>query len=157
MTEEWRDIKGYEGLYRVSSLGNVESVKGAIKPTERKGYRRVELWKDGKRRKIQLHRLVAMAFISNPYGKPEVNHINCDTTDNRASNLEWVTAKENRLHSFVSGRFDNMDKPVLMDGCVRFESISKASRAIGANPNQVHRVIKGERKSVHGHTFDLAC
>lgn len=113
MTEEWKPIPDYEGLYEVSSLGNIRSldrfmyskrwnkeslIKGRIlKPTLYKnGYLRVELTdKDGNRKKYPVHKLVADAFIPNPNNYPQVNHKDEIKTNNNVSNLEWCTAKYN--------------------------------------------------------------
>ena len=103
MIEIWRDIKGYEGLYQVSNCGRVRSsYKGGriLKPNlSFYGYWRVQLWRGGKGRSIYVHRLVAQAFIPNPDGKPQINHINGIKTDNRVENLEWCTNMENQLHA----------------------------------------------------------
>ncbi len=103
--EKWRDIQGFEGAYQVSSLGNVRSLERHVntwnayktlktqflKPCKRNGYLYVSL----QRKQYAVHRLVAEAFIPNPENKPQVNHKNENKSDNRAENLEWVTAKEN--------------------------------------------------------------
>ena len=105
--EEWRDIKGYEGLYQISSEGRVKSkqriarnnqtIKEKIrKPKiDKDGYCCVSLWIDGVSKEYFIHRLVAQAFILNPYNKPCIDHINTNKTDNRAENLKWCTHKEN--------------------------------------------------------------
>lgn len=110
LSEVWKDIKGYEGLYQISNLGRVKSLKRfntnnantkdrILKPSlDRKGYLHVVLCKNNKRYNKTLHRLVAEAFIENPENKPQVNHIDEDKTNNRVSNLEWMTNKENRNH-----------------------------------------------------------
>ena len=107
MIEEWRDIKNYEGVYQISSLGRIRSldryvddkghkrfVKGKIlKPSKHKNnYEYVVLY-DRKHRMI--HRLVAETFIDNIDNKRTVNHINGNKSDNRVINLEWCTHKEN--------------------------------------------------------------
>lgn len=96
--EVWRDIKGYPG-YQISSLGRVWNVKTQrmLKPSEMpSGYCQINLVAaNGKRKKELVHRLVAINFIDNPEGKPEVNHINHIRNDNRLENLEWVTHGEN--------------------------------------------------------------
>ena len=96
MQEIWKDIKGYEGLYQVSNLGNVKSLKTNknLYSSNAKGYRRVGLFK-GKRKGYSIHRLVAQAFIPNPENKPCVNHKDCNRANNNVNNLEWCTHKEN--------------------------------------------------------------
>lgn len=109
MTEIWRDIVGYEGLYQVSNCGRVwSSYKGGriLKlqlDSRGKGYLFVQLWRGGKCKHAPVHRLVALAFIPNPEGKPQINHINGIKTDNRVENLEWVTAFENMRHAYATG------------------------------------------------------
>ena len=102
--EVWKDIKGYEGLYQVSNLGNVMSLhyrgtknkKQLLKPAKDKdGYLSIALYKDGKTKQYRVHRLVASAFIPNPNNYSQVNHINEIKDDNRVENLEWCTAKYN--------------------------------------------------------------
>ena len=108
--EIWRDIKDYEGLYKVSNLGRVRSVDhyvkhsyGGLRLVKGKllsinninGYSVVSLSKNGKTKTYKLHRLVAQTFISNPNNKPHIDHINTIRTDNRVENLRWVTVTEN--------------------------------------------------------------
>lgn len=97
MEEVWKDIKGYEGLYQVSNMGRIRNSKGCImkQAINEKGYMRIRLCKDGKKSHLRIHRLVADAFIPNPDNKEEVNHISCMKSDNRVSNLEWVSSEEN--------------------------------------------------------------
>lgn len=118
MEEKWKDIKGYEGLYQVSNLGRVKSLrrkvrtqKGSyyIKERELKickdniGYLVVGLTYKGKTKIIRLHRIIAEAFIPNPTNKPVINHINGIKNDNRIENLEWTTYKENSIHAIKTG------------------------------------------------------
>lgn len=110
--EIWRDIKGYEGLYRVSNCGRIKSLHGGkeiiIKQRrgkKGKGYFQVILTKNGERKTFRVNRLVAMAFVENPANKPEVDHINTDKTNNRADNLRWVTHPENVAHSIETGLY----------------------------------------------------
>lgn len=105
MTEIWKDIIGYEGLYQISNQGNVKSShSGAIvKQQVMGGYKYVSLHKEKKLRTHRVHRLVAQAFIPNPESKPQINHINGIKTDNRADNLEWCTQSENMKHAYENG------------------------------------------------------
>ena len=120
MTEIFVDIKGYESLYQISNLGNVKSLpkgdgngnrerilKFEICKSNHTNYHRVTLSKDGKTKRYQVHRLVASAFIPNPYNKPFVNHIDNNGTNNRVTNLEWCTQVENMQHSSNQSRQDN--------------------------------------------------
>ena len=111
MNEIWKDIVGYEGQYQVSNLGNVVSLNykrsgspHLLKPTiTYDGYYRVHI--GGKKRPLQktVHIFVAEAFIPNPDNKPQVNHKDGNKANNSVSNLEWVTGKENIIHSLVTG------------------------------------------------------
>ena len=100
--EIWKDIKGYEGKYQVSSEGRIWSIsrQNVLKPVlQRNGYYRVTLIaKNGKKINESVHRLVALMFIPNEECLTQVDHINEDKSDNRVCNLRWVTAKENTNH-----------------------------------------------------------
>ena len=117
---QWLPVKGYEELYEVSDTGEVRSVDRVLAVTNQKErlfkgrvllqtinkqvqYKQVSLWKENKGTSYYIHRLVAEAFIPNPEGKPEVNHIDGNRQNNHISNLEWVTSGENSLHASKTG------------------------------------------------------
>lgn len=127
MKEIWKDIKGYEGLYQVSNLGNVMSwvnnsqhkrTRGLIlKPRISKhGYYYINIYKDGKRKTVKNHRLVATHFISNPKNLPCVNHRDGNKLNNKVSNLEWVTYSENRNHAINTGLVDMNNSSLFKSG-----------------------------------------
>lgn len=96
----WKIIPDYPN-YEVSNTGLVRNIKtgNLIKPEiQFKGYYRVQLYKNNKKRNYRIHRLVAEAFIDNPENKPHVNHKNLDKSNNCVENLEWVTWQENNRH-----------------------------------------------------------
>lgn len=116
MSEEWRPVAGHEGVYEVSSAGRVRSLpridarghlrKGKyLRPLYGDRYPICALYVHGIRKPIKIHRLVALAFVPNPDGKPEVNHIDGNTCNASAENLEWVTRRENCLHAVSIGRW----------------------------------------------------
>lgn len=86
-----RDIKGYEGLYGITSCGRVWSYRNKkfLKPGNCQGYLRVVLCKKGEGQSFYVHRLVAEAYIPNPQGLPEVNHKDEVKSHNWINNLEW--------------------------------------------------------------------
>lgn len=102
--EEWRDIKGYEGLYQVSSLGRVKTLnyrkhgrEKILKPIIHKytGYCVIGLTKENKQKQYKIHRLVAEAFLNNPNNYPVINHKDEDKTNNNINNLEWCSQAYN--------------------------------------------------------------
>ena len=112
--EIWKDIEGYEGMYKVSSEGRVKSLnrinnaghklKGKILKTPTSSrYLVVVLSKDGKSTTKSVHRLVSDAFVLNHYDLPDVNHIDGVKTNNFSNNLEWCTKSQNTLHAYKSG------------------------------------------------------
>lgn len=106
MQEIWKDIKEYEGLYQISNLGNVKSLKRnkLLKPIKDKdGYLCVTLYKMCKLKEKKVHRLVAQTFILNPENKPQVNHIDGNKQNNVVNNLEWCTRLENIEHAWKIG------------------------------------------------------
>ena len=96
------DIVGYNGRYKVSKDGKIWSTASDrfIGSNIKGAYPIVDLRKDGKQNIIAIHRIVAEHFIHNPECKPEVNHIDGNKHNNNVSNLEWVTASENRIHAW---------------------------------------------------------
>lgn len=119
MKEVWKDIKGYEGLYQVSTFGRVISLPKLknrafgsymskqilLTPVKADtGYFVVNLYdKNICPKRMKIHRLVAATFITNHYNKKTVNHKNGIKTDNRIENLEWATHRENHLHAYANG------------------------------------------------------
>lgn len=116
MIEKWKPVKGYEGLYEVSSLGRIKSLSKRVdsgkchrsypekilKPgKDSKGYLRVVLSDyNHKSHTYKLHRLVAEAFIPNPKKLPEVNHIDGNKANDSVDNLEWIGRSDNLKHAY---------------------------------------------------------
>ena len=98
MEEIWKDIKGYEGLYKISNFGNVYSLnikRNKKLSMNRHGYLYVDLMKNKVRKHFYTHRLVAEAFIENTNNLPQVNHKDECKTNNCVENLEWCDQKYN--------------------------------------------------------------
>lgn len=118
MEEVWEDVKGYEGLYKVSNTGQIKALYRRIDKgkchrewkehllkfsIDNCGYFRTSLAKNGVNRTVKVHRVVAEAFIPNPSNLPQVNHKDGNKQNNCVENLEWVTQSENLKHAFSTG------------------------------------------------------
>lgn len=132
MEEIWKDIKGYEGLYQISTNGRVKSLlkvtkfgnrlkvneEMILKPAlGKRGYYIVSLNHNGKSKTFTIHRLIAEAFIPNPLNKKFIDHINTIKTDNRIENLRWVTSKENSNNILTLKHSSESTSKKWKDGC----------------------------------------
>lgn len=159
--EIWRDIKDYEGLYQVSNLGRVKSLKyGKEKILKgykyRGGYLRVDLYKERKVKHFPIHRLVASAFINNPNNLPQVNHKDEDKTNNCAENLEYCDSSYNTNFGTRNERIAEKNKIKILqftkDGELvrKWDSASQVERVLGFYHSDISKCCNGKRKSVGG-------
>lgn len=162
MEEIYKDIEGYEGLYQVSNLGNVKSLKNnktkkekVLKLEIRNGYLKVDLCKNKTRKTYFVHRLVANAFLHNPHNYPCVNHKDECRTNNEVENLEWCTHKYNlEYNNGQKRRAESRSKKVYQyskegELISVFESISECGRN-GYNFGHVSACCLGKRKTHKG-------
>lgn len=122
MEEVWKDIKGYEGYYQVSNLGNVKSLGRTFIRKDGMRYSRfprimspvfqkthpyltIQLKINKKYKGFLIHRLVAEAFVPNPDKKSEVNHIDGNQKNNKSNNLEWCSRSENQIHAIKNNLY----------------------------------------------------
>lgn len=177
--ETWKDIEGYNQAYKISNKGRVlsvsrtvreNSIHGKVKTKEmilsqredQKGYMRVYLNDNGRTKFVSVHRLVAIAFIENPENKPQVNHIDGNKKNNNATNLEWCTNSENQIHAYKlglnkqTGRSGRKKIPVVAVNSSNrneqywFDSINDAAQKTNTHPQNIRKVMLGERKTANG-------
>ena len=130
----------------------------------RRGYSLVSLYKEKKQQKYLLHRLIAIVFLPNPEGKPQINHKNGIKTDNNLENLEWSTNYENTQHAHNMGlvNYGYLEKPVKQickdTGKVlsTFKSAKSAEVRTGISRSNIAAVIKGKRKTTGGYKWQYS-
>ena len=170
--EIWKSIEGTNGRLEVSNRGRVKSNlrDGRIlkQQTDNKGYKRVRVTLDGVKRGYKVHRLVATAFVPNPNGLPQVNHIDGNKDNNDVANLEWVSCRDNIKHAYENGLFKSVIEGVQKENAKRmkaikatnietgevtsFRCIADAERLLGTR--HITDVLKGKRNSAKGYTFE---
>ena len=157
MEEIWKGINNFEQYYEVSNLGNVKTLERNVwnrfsyvtrperimkQDTDRYGYKGVCIHVGNYKKRHTVHRLVAEAFIPNPYNLPEVNHIDGNKTNNNSDNLEWCDRSYNNKHAYVKGLHTvhgcygikkkvaqiDMNTNIVLN---IFNSVEEASKAIG--------------------------
>ena len=178
--ETWKDIAGYEGLYSVSYLGEIQShITGKLLKhcNHSCGYKTVCLTKNKTKKTFYVHRIVATAFVKNKDNLQQVNHKDEDKRNNAVSNLEWCTAKYNTNHGTGPRRrvvntdykaMGNKLSKILSSGRVKqfsldgkflneYESASRASIAVSGKRNyNIYRCLRGEANTAYGYLWKYA-
>lgn len=172
--EEWRDIVGYKGIYQVSNLGNIKSIERTRINGRRykekflfthliNGYAVVSLFKNGKQKNYKVHRLVAQAFIPNPFNKPCVDHIDTNKMNNKSDNLKWVTYQENSDNPISSRRQKNAVSMTGRKAVVQYDrnkvllntfpSEALAEKITGVKASSICNCCKGRIKTAGGYIW----
>lgn len=167
MEEIWRDIPGYEGLYKVSNLGQVKSleredslgrrIKSKILKTtkDKDGYLHLTLCKNGNKKQFRVHRAVLLAFKPMPLNKTQVNHKNELKDDNRLENLEWCDSAYNNNYN---DKQKNYRKPVIginiKNGFIHsYTSALEAKKKTGIDRAGIVKCCKGYSKTAKGYKW----
>lgn len=178
MKEIWKDIKGYEGLYQVSNLGNVKALlkhrynsnallkEHLLKPSKSKrNYLQVTLTKNNANKHLFVHRLVAKAFIPNPNNYPCVNHKDENNQNNNVNNLEWCTYAYNnsygtRLNKLSKSQINHPKKSKQVNQydlngnfIKTWASISQINRELGFNSSHISQCCSHKRKKSHNYIW----
>ena len=166
MVEIYKDIEGYEQLYQISNLGNVKSFQTGkekiLKPNKtKKGYLRIELWKQGKYKKYLVHRLVAQHFIDNPNNYEQINHRDEDKTNNCVSNLEYCDCKyninygtRNQRAAVICTNNPKRSKQVLcLETGIIYPSTMEVQRQTGFSQGYISLACRGKVKTAYNYTW----
>jgi hypothetical protein len=156
---EWRDVVGWSGVYQVSRGGAVRSLSRTVRRSDgrtqtfvgrdvrptlnNKGYFQVRLSAPGRRCVAPIHRLVAEAFLTNPQGLPEVNHLDGIKTNNSVVNLEWTTPRGNRKHAWDSGLRTREHLPILRGSANGRAVLTEASVAAARQAHAGGATVRG--------------
>lgn len=182
MEEIWKPVVGFEGIYEVSNYGRVKSLAREVR-CGAKGFKTlkdyilkqgirgdrhnrpyVRLQQNGKMRNYTVARLVAEAFIPNPYNLPQVNHKDENPMNNFVGNLEWCSALYNLTYNdgakrrAESKKLNGSYKRVLQlskkgDFIKEWGSVMDVAEHYNCDPNSIYRVLQGFRKSTLGYKW----
>lgn len=182
--EVWKDIPGYEGLYQVSTWGNVRTKDDfkLLKLHDLRGYKSITLSKDKTQKSFRVHRLVAIAFIPNLNSYPVINHKDENPSNNHVENLEWCTYSYNNNYGTRNARASKKmkenwkakgcgDKPDLrktrykskkvaqydMQGNLIdiYDSIAEAETVTGTCHSSISRATRGLQNYAYGYKWVL--
>lgn len=170
MAGTWSKINGFPN-YSVSTEGEIrnDARKELKSPTKNhSGYLVVDLYSNGERYKKRVSRLVGEAFVENPKNKTQINHIDGNKDNNRASNLEWVTPEENMRHAFDTGlckpsrsmlgrKNPNAGRKgksvMIVETGEVFSSITECGKAIDGNDRHICDCLSGRQHTHRGYHF----
>lgn len=148
------EIKGYEGLYAITEEGQVWSYKTKryLKPADNgHGYLHVCLRKDGKYKHLRIHRAVAEAYLGEANGR-DVNHIDGDRSNNKLSNLEYLSRSENVKLAKASRK--GKVKIICIETGEVYESQAEAARETGIGRYNISNCITGKQKTAGGYHWE---
>lgn len=152
--EEWKDIEKYEEYYQISNYGRVKSKRRNRLLTIRKdgsGYSMVCLCNGITQKNYKIHKLVANAFIPNPNNYKEINHIDEDKSNNKASNLEWCNRSYNVSYSIGKPIYQiNKDTNEIIN---EFKTIAEVEKILNINHRHISDCCLGKRNSCHGYKW----
>lgn len=173
--EEWKPVKGFEGLYEISNKGRLKRVsrdvldqRGIIQHFPEQlikgtlsvyGYMQTTLRKNRRKINVRIHKLVAEAFIENPNNKPIVDHIDGNKVNNNADNLRWVTNSENIRNENTYPRFREIVVNLRKSECIEvyqlddnyniirnFNNAEEAAKFVGCTPSSIRQACKPNHK-----------
>jgi hypothetical protein len=178
--EQWKDIPGYESLYQASNEGRIRTCEGKTTQNARFSKRvwkqrilkqklqtnsygrtdaRVSLWKDGKSKDHLVARLVAMAWVDGYTQGMTVNHIDGNSMNNNACNLEWLTIGDNIRKGFTDGLYSSQKGVALIGTGERhdFQSMAMAGRFLGRTSGYISGCIKKckNASNINGELFEI--
>lgn len=151
---KWRDVPGYEGLYKVSDQGEVKSLRsGCLVAVIRGQY--VNLSREGKMEKVKVAYVVAREFVRNPEMRPYVVHVNGDRRDHRAENLEWSEQPEDIVRGRNAGRGSRAVVCYSESGefVGKWRSLTEAAEAVGVARQGIMRVCSGKGRRCGGYIW----
>ena len=162
MNEIYKDIQGYEGKYQISNLGNVYSLitNKILKPRlTLDGYYQVDLCKNGVKKHLYIHRLVAQSFLDNPKNYKIVNHKDENSMNNIVSNLEWCNSTYNNNYGNCKRKISEANSIKInqydMDGnfIKQWLGINNIERCLKINKGNICMCCKGKRNNAGGHKW----
>lgn len=169
----WKEIKGYENSYWINNFGYIKRIysNGSEKVLKQQlnkgGYLYVCLCKNGTKKFVRVHKLVAETFIKNDSKNKEINHINGIKTDNRVENLEYVSRSENLLHAYRCGlekrQYNNPKKSKLVNQydlhknlIKTWESLCEIQRCLNFNKQNISSCCNKKILTAYGYYWNFA-
>lgn len=157
--EIWKDVLGYEKYYQISNLGRIRNKDNGevLKPSTTGGYCHISL-RYGKKKECLIHRLVAEAFIQNPFNLPCVNHLDEDKQNNKVDNLEWCTYKQNcNYGKGALGRNQRIIQYDLQGNAIKiWDSMKQVCEELGLKYQGISACCRGKHKTCGGYAWTYA-